>query len=128
MPRSSPPRNTAPGLACASCRSQWAHSIGVVVSDTSKEMPTATVSVTENSRNSRPTMPPINKIGTNTATKDRLIDSTVKPTSLTPAKAACSGLKPRSSFWLTFSTTTIASSTTKPVAIIIAIKDMLFKL
>ena len=42
-----------------------------------------------NSRNRRPTMPPISRIGMNTATSDRLIDSTVKPTSRAPWSAAC---------------------------------------
>ena len=43
-------------------------------------------SVTANSRNRRPTMPPISRIGRNTATSDTmLIDSTVKPTSRAPA-------------------------------------------
>ena len=70
------------------------HIIGVVVSDTSSDISTATESVTENSRNSRPTMPPMSRIGMNTATSDRLIDSTVKPTSRAPrmrrlAGAAC---------------------------------------
>jgi len=45
--------------------------------------------VTANSRNSRPTMPPINRIGTNTAINDTLIDSTVKLTSRAPCSAAC---------------------------------------
>ena len=60
------------------------HSIGVVVSETSSEISTATESVIENSRNSRPTIPPMSRIGMNTATSDRLIESTVKPTSRAP--------------------------------------------
>ena len=63
-----------------------AHIIGVVVSETTSETPMATESVTANSRNSRPTMPPISRIGMNTATSETLIDSTVKPISLAPSK------------------------------------------
>src|SRR5262249_49197426 len=51
--------------------------IGVVVRDRASEMTMATDSVTANSRNSRPMMPPISRIGMNTAMSDRLIDSTV---------------------------------------------------
>ena len=58
-----------------------AHIIGVVVSETTSEISTATESVTANSRNSRPTMLPINSNGRNTAMSDRLIEMTVNPTS-----------------------------------------------
>jgi hypothetical protein len=44
----------------------------------------ATDSVTANSRNSRPTMPPISSNGMNTAISDTLMDSTVKPISWAP--------------------------------------------
>jgi hypothetical protein len=48
---------------------QPAHIIGVVVSETASETTMiATESVTANSRNSRPTIPPISRIGMNTAT------------------------------------------------------------
>ena len=72
----------------AGCSSQ-AHIIGVVVSEITSEIITAADSVTANSRNSRPTWPPMNSSGMNTATSDRLIDSTVKPTSRAPSSAAC---------------------------------------
>ena len=68
-----------------------AHIIGVVVSETSSEMAIATDRVTANSRNRRPTMPPISRMGMKTATSEMLIDSTVKPISLAPRKAASSG-------------------------------------
>ena len=58
--------------------------MGVVVSETSSEMPTATLSVIANSRNRRPTMPPISRIGMNTATSEVLIEITVKPISRAP--------------------------------------------
>ena len=64
----------------------------------------------------------------NTAISDRLIDSTVKPTSRTPSSAALNGATPFSICRETFSSTTIASSTTKPVATVSAISDRLFRL
>ena len=45
-------------------------------------------SVTANSRNRRPTIPPINRIGMNTATSEVLIESTAKPISWEPRSAA----------------------------------------
>ena len=66
--------------------SNLAHIIGVVVSETTSETTIATDSVTANSRNSRPTMPPISRMGMNTATSEMLIERTVKPISLAPRK------------------------------------------
>ena len=107
---------------------KWAHIIGVNVKETNKEIPIAVVKVMANSLKSRPTRPSINKRGINTATNEILIESTVKPTSLTPFRAACLGFKPFSIWREIFSSTTIASSTTKPVATVNAINDRLFKL
>ena len=45
-------------------------------------------SVMANSRKSRPTTPPIIKIGMKTATSEMLIESTVKPISRAPRSAA----------------------------------------
>ena len=106
-------------------RSRRAHIIGVVVSETTSEIRIATDSVTANSRKRRPTMPPISRIGMNTAISDRLIDSTVKPTSRAPCSAASNGAMPSSMWREVFSSTTIASSTTKPVAIVSAISEKL---
>ncbi len=72
-------------------------------------------------------MPPINRMETNTTTSDRFIDSRVNPTSFAPSKAACIGLWPRRICRAMFSSTTIASSTTSPVAIISAINDRLLR-
>src|SRR5271168_4185342 len=105
-----------------------AHIIGVVVSETTIEISTAIDSVTVNSLNNRPTSPPINSSGRNTATKDRLIESTVKPTSLAPAIAASTRVLPCSRWRVTFSKTTMASSTTKPVEMVSAISDRLLRL
>ena len=105
--------------------SSIAHSIGVVVSEITSEIITAADSVTANSRNSRPTWPPMNSSGMNTATSDRLMDSTVKPTSCAPSSAAFTRSMPASTWRLVFSSTTMASSTTKPVATVSAISDRL---
>ena len=64
-----------------------------------------------------------------TAISDRLIESTVKPISRAPlqrglAAAAC----PFSRWRVMFSSTTMASSTTKPVAMVSAISDRLSRL
>ncbi|MNN47136.1 hypothetical protein D3C81_1615420 [compost metagenome] len=60
------------------------HIIGVRVREITSEIPMATESVTANSRNNRPGSPPISSSGRNTATSDRLMESTVKPTSRVP--------------------------------------------
>ncbi len=72
--------------------------MGARINDTSAETAIAAVTVMENSRNSRPTMPPINSSGMNTATRETLIDSTVKPISREPFSAASRGVMP-SSIW-----------------------------
>ena len=64
----------------------------------------------------------------NTAISDRLIDSTVKPTSFAPSSAASRGGTPASMWRDVFSRTTMASSTTKPVAMVSAISDRLLRL
>ena len=48
----------------------------------------AMLSVTANSRKSRPTMPPIKSKGMKTATSEMLIESTVNPISRAPLRAA----------------------------------------
>ena len=72
-------------------RNNFEHIIGVVVRETTIETSIATDSVMPNSRNSRPTIPPISTIGMNTATSETLIDTTVKAISRAPRIAACSG-------------------------------------
>ena len=106
--------------------SSQAHIIGVVVSEITSEISTATDSVTANSRNSRPIWPPMNSSGINTATSDKLIATTVKPTSRAPSSAAVKRSMPASRWRLVFSSTTMASSTTKPVATVSAIRLRLF--
>ena len=99
--------------------------MGVTVSDTTSDTPIANDSVSANSRNSRPTIPPISRIGRNTATSEILIDSTVKPTSCAPRIAAFMRGTPFSICREIFSSTTMASSTTKPVAMVSAISERL---
>ena len=65
--------------------------MGVVVSDTTSDTAMAMLKTTANSRNSRPTIPPISRMGMNTATSEVLMESTVKPISLEPLKAARTG-------------------------------------
>ena len=98
------------------------------MSETSSETPIAIESVTANSRKSRPTIPPISRIGVKTATSEVLIERTVKETSFAPRSAASRGGIPPSMCRVTFSRTTMASSTTKPVAIVIAMSERLSRL
>ena len=101
--------------------SSAAHIIGVVVSEMSSEIITAMHNVIANSRNIWPIVPPCSSKGMNTATSDRLMVSTVKPTSRAPSSAACRRGMPSSMWRAMFSSTTMASSTTKPVATVSAI-------
>ena len=99
--------------------------MGVVVSDTTIDTRMAADMTMANSRKKRPTMPPMNQMGTNTAISDRLMDTTVKPISRAPSSAACSALLPRSMWRMMFSSTTMASSTTKPVTTVSAMSERL---
>ena len=101
---------------------------GVPFSETTIDTSTEIDSTMANSRNSRPTMPPIARMGMKAAISDRLIDSTVKPISRAPFSAARRGDMPASTWRAMFSSTTMASSTTKPVAMVRAISDRLSRL
>ena len=105
--------------------SSAAHIMGVVVSDTTIDTRMAEDMTMANSRKNRPTMPPMNKMGTNTAISEMLIDTTVKPISRAPSSDARSAVLPRSIWRMMFSNTTMASSTTKPVATVSAISERL---
>ena len=74
--------------------SRCAHIMGVVVSEITMEIAMATDSVTANSRNKRPTMPPISSSGMNTAISDTLMVKTVDPISRAPRRAAANGFMP----------------------------------
>ena len=99
--------------------------IGVTVSDTKVEMITAKVSVSENSRNTRPTTPSMSRSGMNAAISETLMEMTVKPIWRAPSNAARSGEWPFSRLRNMFSIMTIASSTTKPTEIASAISERL---
>ncbi|MNS98511.1 hypothetical protein D3C72_1328810 [compost metagenome] len=101
--------------------SRRAHIIGVRVSETTSEIRIATARVMANSRNSRPTTSAMNSSGISTAISDRVREIRVKPICLAPLSAACIGLSPSSIKRAMFSSMTMASSTTKPVAMVSAI-------
>ena len=87
----------------------------------------AAARVIANSRNSRPRKPPMKNSGMNTASRDRVIETMVKPISRAPSRVASRRGMPFSRCRAMFSMTTIASSTTKPIAMTSAISDRLFK-
>ena len=70
----------------------------------------------------------MNRIGINTAASDIVMDKTVKPISRVPSRAAVKRSLPICMCRLMFSSTTMASSTTKPTAKVNAISDRLFRL
>ena len=102
--------------------------IGVSVSETKAETAIVMAIVTENSRNRRPMMPPIISSGISTAISEMEIEMMVKPISPTPFSAAWNGFSPSSMWRVMFSSITIASSTTKPTAMVNAISDRLSRL
>src|SRR3546814_10733510 len=63
------------------------HSMGVSVSDTMTDTRMVSVTVTANSRNRRPTIPPISNKGMKTATRDTEIETMVKLISLAPLRS-----------------------------------------
>ena len=106
-------------------RSSRLHIIGVRVSDTTPDITIATLTVTANSRKSRPTRPPISSSGMKTATSDRVMETMVKPISREPTRAASVGAFPASIWRMTFSTMTMPSSIINPTAMVSAISDTL---
>ena len=104
------------------------HIIGVSVSETKADSTTADETVMANSRNSRPTMPPISSSGMNTAISETLIETMVKPISPAPFSAASIGCMPSSMWRKMFSSMTMASSTTKPTAMVRPMSERLSRL
>jgi hypothetical protein len=104
------------------------HSIGTSVSDTIADTITARPTITANSRNSRPITPGMKKIGMNTATSEIEIEMMVKPISRAPTSDACIGFLPISMWRTMFSSTTIASSTTRPTASVMPSSEILSRL
>jgi len=84
--------------------------------------------VIANSRNRRPTISPMNSNGISTAINETVSDTIVKPICWEPFSAASSGASPSSIKREMFSIITIASSTTKPVEMVSAIRVRLFRL
>ena len=99
--------------------------MGVALSETTSETMMAMERVRANSRKMRPTIPPISRIGRKTAISERLMEMTVKLTSRAPSMAASKRAMPASTWREMFSSTTMASSTTKPVATVSAISERL---
>ena len=99
--------------------------MGVSVSETKPDKTMATAIATANSRNTRPTMPPISSTGMNTAIRENVIETIVKPISRAPLSAASNGRIPPSMWRTMFSSMTMASSTTKPTDSVKASKVML---
>ena len=84
--------------------------------------------VTANSSKSRPIRPPRKSTGMNTATSESVIEITVNVISRLPLIAASITGSPRSMWRTMFSSTTIASSTTKPTARVSAMRERLSRL
>jgi len=93
-----------------------AASAGLSVRELIAENTVETEMVTANWRKNWPVMPDTNVQGTNTAHKTRATATTGPVTSSIALRAASRGVRPCSSQRSTFSTTTIASSTTIPMA------------
>ena len=85
-------------------------------SDTIPEMTMEAESVMANSRNSRPTTPPMSNSGMKTAIRETVSETIVKPICRDPMRAACNGRSPFSMNRTMFSIMTIASSTMNPEA------------
>ena len=99
--------------------------MGVSVRETKPDTSTAAPITTANSWSSRPTTPPMNSTGRNTAARDRVIETMVKPISRAPFSAASMRPSPISMWRTMFSSITIASSTMKPTASVKAISERL---
>src|ERR1700719_2098749 len=94
-----------------------AESAGVSVSALNAEMATENAIVNANCRNKMPVAPGKSATGTNTATSTSDVATTAPATSFMAAEAAlCGSVMPSAMCRSTFSMTTIASSTTSPVA------------
>ena len=102
--------------------------MGVSVKETTADTRMVTLRVTANSRKSLPTMSPMKSRGIKTAIREIVSETMVNPICSDPFNAACSGGSPCSMKRTMFSIMTMASSTTNPVEIVIAIKVKLFRL
>ena len=84
------------------------------------EITTAPASVNANSRNSVPVRPCVKPIGAYTAASVIVMDTIGTKISFMPTIAASTGFSPSSMWRWMFSSTTMASSTTRPMASTIA--------
>ena len=103
-------------------------SIGIRVIATTSEIAIAIATVSAWSRNSWPAMPCTNTSGRNTAMVVNVEATTAMLTSRVPAMAASMMPRPRSRALAMLSSTTIESSTTRPVARARPPSDITFKL
>ena len=106
--------------------SHWLQSIGVSERAQTVEMTIMIVTIQPSWRNSTPVMPVTMVRGKNTAISVSVEAITETATSLVPCTAACRGSAPRSMWVVTFSSTTIASSTTMPIEMDNAESEMMF--
>ena len=90
--------------------------MGVSVSATSIDSPTAKAMTKPNSAKSRPAVPGKKEIGMKTAASVAVVATTAKNTCRAPSTAAARGPMPSARCRSMFSSTTMASSTTRPVA------------
>ena len=90
--------------------------MGESVSATRPETTTAPARASANSVNSRPVRPGAKASGAYTATSVMVIATMAKPTSREPLSAAWNGVMPSSIWRKMFSSITMASSTTRPIA------------
>ena len=103
-------------LAARDAFSMREASIGHSDSATTPDSSTAIASVKPNSRNRPPVWPGRKEIGTKTAASVAVVAMTAKNTSCVPSTAAARGPMPSLRRRTMFSSTTMASSTTRPVA------------
>ena len=90
------PRKIRPCWYSSRWRSNSEHIMGVSVSEMTAESRMVTLSVTANSRNSRPTMSPMNSSGISTAINDTVSETMVNPIWPEPCSAASRGVCPSS--------------------------------
>ena len=108
-------------------RSHNEQSIGVSERAQVVEMIIMMVTIHPSWRKSTPVMPVTSVSGKNTAISVSVDAMTEMATSLVPCTAACFGSEPRSMWVVTFSSTTIASSTTIPIEIERADSDTMLR-
>ena len=103
----------------------FAHIMGTRVSDTTADIRIVTARVIANSLNSLPTTSCMKSSGISTAISETVSEMMVKPICPEPLSAASSGDSPTSMYREMFSIITMASSTTKPVAMVSAMSERL---